>query len=99
MGDGADWDPNWAQKKNSFATAFRSIKRWAAVMDDGSVANRSIAEYLLRNQVRVTEGPFANFQGTVEEVKPEKSKLRVSVSIFGRPTPVELDFNQVERVG
>ncbi len=47
--------------------------------------------------VRVTDGPFANFSGVVEEVKPEKQKIRVLVSIFGRATPVELDFTQVEK--
>jgi transcriptional antiterminator NusG len=49
------------------------------------------------DEVQVTEGPFARFTGTVEEVKPEKQKVRVKVSIFGRSTPVELDFHQVEK--
>lgn len=47
--------------------------------------------------VRVKEGPFTDFHGNVEDVNYDKSKIRVSVSIFGRPTPVELDFSQIEK--
>ncbi|MFH1868264.1 MAG: transcription termination/antitermination protein NusG [Candidatus Omnitrophota bacterium] len=48
--------------------------------------------------VRIIEGPFTNFNGTVDDVNPEKGKLKVSVMIFGRPTPVEIEYWQVERL-
>lgn len=50
------------------------------------------------DEVRVIDGPFTNFQGVVEEVKPDKEKLRVLITIFGRPTPVELEFIQVNKI-
>ena len=50
------------------------------------------------DEVRVVDGPFTNFQGVVDEVKPDKEKLRVLITIFGRPTPVELDFIQVNKI-
>jgi len=49
-------------------------------------------------QVRITEGPFANFTGVVEDVNADRSTLKISVTIFGRSTPVELDFAQVEKI-
>jgi transcriptional antiterminator NusG len=54
--------------------------------------------YEVGETVKVTEGPFVNFSGVIDEVNPEKGKLKVRVSIFGRATPVELEYWQVERV-
>ncbi|WP_027726416.1 transcription termination/antitermination protein NusG [Tuberibacillus calidus] len=55
-------------------------------------------DFALKEQVRVKEGPFADFVGTIEEIDKEKGKVKVHVNMFGRETPVELDFDQVERV-
>jgi transcriptional antiterminator NusG len=64
---------------------------------EGTTRSKPRVSYDEGDNVRVTEGPFANFAGVVVEVKSEKQKLRVNLSIFGRPTPVELDFAQVEK--
>jgi transcriptional antiterminator NusG len=66
-------------------------------MTEGAVKPKPRISFEQNENVRVIDGPFANFAGIVEEVKPEKQKLRVLVSIFGRATPVELDFAQVEK--
>lgn len=58
---------------------------------------RAKVTFEVGDNVRVVEGPFANFSAKIEEVKPDKQKVKVSVSIFGRATPVELDFTQVEK--
>jgi len=58
---------------------------------------RAKVTFEVGDSVRVVEGPFSNFSAKIEEVKPDKQKVKVSVSIFGRATPVELDFTQVEK--
>ena len=67
-------------------------------MQEGVEKPRPKFEWMVGEVVRVKEGPFADFNGAIEEVNYDKSKLRVSVTIFGRATPVELDFGQVEKV-
>ncbi len=64
---------------------------------EGAVKPKPRYEFREGDEVRVVVGAFANFSGTVQEVKPDKQKLKVMVSIFGRPTPVELNFSDVEK--
>src|SRR5215510_6354337 len=67
-------------------------------MQEGVEKPRPKVQWEVGEIVRVKEGPFTDFNGSVEEVNYDKSKVRVSVTIFGRATPVELDFAQVEKV-
>lgn len=67
-------------------------------MEGGGERARPSVHYEQGDSIKVVDGPFADFNGTVDEVKPDKGKLRVLISIFGRNTPVELDFVQVEKV-
>jgi len=67
-------------------------------MQEGIEKPRPKVEWTVGEIVRVKEGPFTDFNGAIEEVNYDKSKVRVSVTIFGRATPVELDFSQVEKV-
>lgn len=66
-------------------------------MQQGTDKPRHKVEFEVGEYVRVKEGPFTDFNGTVDEVNYERNKLRVSVTIFGRATPVELEFSQVEK--
>jgi transcriptional antiterminator NusG len=66
-------------------------------VEEGAAKPRPRVLFTAGDHVRVNDGAFANFTGTIEEVKPEKQKVRVLVSIFGRATPVELDYSQVEK--
>lgn len=76
----------------------REVDAIMAQMQSGVEKPRPKVEFEPGQNVRVTEGPFADFNGIVDEVNYERNKLRVSVQIFGRETPVELDFIQVEKV-
>jgi len=66
-------------------------------MQEGTEKPRHKIEFVVGEFVRVKEGPFTDFNGSVEDVNYEKSRVRVSVTIFGRATPVELEFSQIEK--
>lgn len=75
----------------------KEVEKILSQMEEGVEKPRPKILFEVGEMVRVKEGPFADFNGNVEEVNYEKSKVRVSVTIFGRATPVELDFAQVEK--
>ena len=75
----------------------KEIDKILGNIKEGSLVPEPSVSFEVGEQVKVCEGPFASFTGLVEEVDEEKSRLKVSVSIFGRPTPIELEYNQVEK--
>jgi transcription termination/antitermination protein NusG len=82
---------------NPFVIPDEEVNKITKRMVEGAERPRPKVEFEVGETVRVTDGPFLNFSGVVEDVKPDKGKLRVMVSIFGRATPVELEFMQVEK--
>ncbi|MEE8077060.1 MAG: transcription termination/antitermination protein NusG [Candidatus Binatia bacterium] len=73
------------------------IKEITRQMEEGAIKPRPRVIFSAGENIKVIDGPFSDFNGVVDEVRPDKGKLRVLISIFGRATPVELDFVQVER--
>jgi transcription termination/antitermination protein NusG len=75
----------------------KEIDKIMGGIKEGSLSPKTQITFDVGEQVKVCEGPFSSFSGLVEEVDEEKSRLKVSVLIFGRPTPIELEYNQVEK--
>jgi len=73
----------------------RDVELLKTRIDEGTLKPKPKFKFEVGDHVTIVDGPFTNFDGVIDEVKAEKGKLRVIVSIFGRPTPVELDFIQV----
>ena len=76
----------------------KEIEKILGQMKDGVAQPKSTIEYSVGEKVQVVDGPFASFSGLIEDIDEEKLRVKVSVSIFGRPTPVDLEFNQIEKV-
>ena len=75
----------------------QEINKIMGRISEGTLVPKTQVSFDIGEQVKVCEGPFASFSGLVEEIDEEKSRLKVSVSIFGRPTPIDLEYNQVEK--
>ena len=82
---------------NPAPVSSKEIDKILGNIKEGSLSPEPSLSFEVGEQVKVCEGPFASFSGLVEEIDEDKLKLKVSVSIFGRPTPVELEYNQVEK--
>lgn len=74
------------------------VEKIKTQIEEGTLKPKPKIAFEKGETVKVIEGPFANFSGVIEEIKPDKGRVQVLVTIFGRTTPIELDFNQVEKI-
>jgi transcriptional antiterminator NusG len=85
-------------KAKPFPISDKDVDLLRTRIDEGTLKPKPKFKFEVGDHVKIIDGPFTNFDGVIDEVKAEKGKLRVIVSIFGRQTPVELDFIQVTQV-
>ncbi|MFY7930406.1 MAG: transcription termination/antitermination protein NusG, partial [Oligoflexus sp.] len=87
------------QTKDPVALRQSEVNRILGKVDEVDQFEEKLEKPFIKGEsVKVMDGPFSNFDGVIDEVRPDKSKVRVLVSIFGRETPVELEYNQVEKI-
>ncbi len=85
-------------KEEPVAIPDEEAEKILAQMQEGVLRPKPKIKFETGDKVQVMDGPFANFTGVVDEVRPDRGRVRVMISVFGRPTPVELEFTQLEKI-